>query len=388
LQFANLQLRAESQPDKKSSKKSKKKKKRGQSAPVLQEVPSAIPLEAQAGPSEPEQQNGKGDLVETIDHVVQTRQDPPAALLGRNFSEETSSLAKLQKVGAGTNELTSAYVMGLLFAQPPKRVAEWCELAPSDVLAYLAEHGEEGTWWLFTLDLLRWPQPRFSAMSELLLRPENHGFAAVIESMALAAMIIRADEYGKQRAIAQEGYFARRKPQELRTFNKAMAAMKKLVGPETRRLSMIELWMRVTAAEAWTRLTLLEARISKAIPQTAASSFGLLATIYSPLSNEIMQGAAPGSSEELVLAAVLKDGQRTMKEGEDLLAKEGTLRKSRGAELDLVREEKEQLAAVLLELKFGLSQWNVGPEKGYEPASLQSGFATWVLVRLWWSSLH
>jgi hypothetical protein len=414
---SNLQLRAESQPDKKSAKKGKKKKKKGQSAQVRQEVPSAIPAGApeetpyraqsskerlqtlpeeirissvpqsfdaaktKAGPSETEQQNGKGSRLETNEPVVETRQDPPAALLGRNFSEETSSLAKLRKVGAGTNELTSAYVMGLLFAQPPKRVAEWCELAPSQVQAYLAEHGEEGTWWLFTLDLLRWPQPRFAAMSELLQRPENRSFAAVIESMALAALTIRANEYGKQRAVAREGYFALKKPEERLTLHKATAAMKKILGHKTELLSLLLHWMRLTAAEVGMRQTLLEARIRKMIPHSAVSSDGLLATIHSLISNEIMQGAAPSSSDGVVLATVARDGQMMMEKGEDLLAEQGTLRKSKGGELDLLREGKVQLADVFTELMFGLNLMRAGPEQDYEPASLQSGFTTWLLVR-------
>lgn len=333
---------------------------------MRQELPSAIPSDAQGGPLAPEQQNGKSSLLEP----VETRQDPPAALQRRDFNKETSSLAKLQKVGAGTDELTSAYVMGLPFAQPPKRVAEWCKLAPSQVQAYLAEHGEEGTWWLFTLDLLRWPQPRFTAMSELLQRPENRGFAAVIESMALAALIIRADEYGKQRAIAREGYFARRKPQERLAVNKAIAAMKKLLGPETRLLSLLEHWMRVTAAEAWTRLTLLEDRIRKASPQTAAISDGLLATFHSLVSDESMQGTTPSLSEEGALASLVKDGQRMIKLVEDLLAEQGTVRKGRGAALDLLSKEKEGLVVVVAELVFGLSRLRAGPEQGYEPVSL------------------
>lgn len=333
-----------------------------------------------SGPSEKEQQSGKSILVETSISVAEIRWVPPAGLLGRNFSHETSSLAKLQKAGAGTEELTSAYVMGLPFAKPPKRIAEWCKLAPSNVQAYLAEHGEEGTWWLFTLDLLRWPQPRFAAMSELLQWPENRSFAAVIESMALAALTIRANEYEKHRAVAREGYFALKKPEERLTVHKAIAAMEKILGHKTELLSLLLHWMRLTAAEVGMQQTLLEASIRKIIPHSAASSPGLLATIHSLDSNEIMQGAAPRSSEGVVLATVARDGQMMMEKGEDLLAEQGTLRKSKGGELDLLREGKVQLADVFMELMFGLNLMRAGPAQDYEPASLQSGFTIWLLV--------
>lgn len=351
-----MQIKGESGAEKKAAKKAKKKQKKKKAEAVGSPDPSRASTpsgSSQTAPSETIQSNGGAQISVTaaspqiIDalqtaptdqaaqtagspHAGQTAQTPlitrtaegtrtaqiaqsaqsaaavielPPVLKGRDFITETGgSLDKIQQLGAGAEELTSAYVMGLCSAQPPGRIAEWCELAPAGVQEYLLGHPEEGTWWVFTLDLIQWPEARFSAMAEFLGRTENELLAKVLSSMAVAALRVRTTESRNRTGILRDGYLELPGSIDRRALDRAIDATAGLWAPGVSRKvaegKLIEAWLRFATVAVQGTEALCAFFLKKAIDRGFSNDLGF---VWATLSNKLSSIRSPPEVEMSVL---------------------------------------------------------------------------------------
>lgn len=366
-----LQLRAESEADGKGSKKGKKKKKKKGAQPP--EVPTPIPAGGEGDPFKPDEQRA----VRTLDEIAPaSRKDAPLALRGRNFAKEMPVLGALRTIGAGTEELTPEYVMGIV--QSPSRVAEWCELTPAQAQEYLLAHPEDGTWWLFTLDFLTWPKARFDPMWEFLRRGENQAFALPIESMALGALHIRAGEYWERHLTARRAYFAKGKAQkeehEQTALDTVVKELRDWMG-EGATPTLWEYWLRLTIAGAATVQTLI------AVYHNEAGG-GKFADVLPKINGLYSAADWHGGSEPRVLRESLKGAPEWLERGDALIERASTVTSELAGPEDkfgtwhlgtqgcMLWAQRSHLSSYIAEVTFALSRMGPGPRMDYEPVSM------------------
>jgi hypothetical protein len=366
----HLQLRAESEADGKSSKKGKKKKRKKGAQPT--EAPTPVPAGSEGDPSKRDEQSASKSSNEI---VPASRKDAPFALRGRNFAKEMPVLGTLQQVGAGTEELTPEYVMGIPSAQGPRRVAEWCELTPAQVQDFLLEHPEDGTWWLFTLDFLTWPKARFDPMREFLRRRDNQAFAKPIESMALGTLHIRTGEYWERHLTARYAYFAQGKAQkedhEQTALDTTVKELRDWMGERTTP-TLWEYWLRLTSAGAATVQTLIAVYHNEAGGGKFSDVLPKINALYSDTDWH-------GGSEPRVLKEFLKGAPKWVEVGEALAERASTVTSELagsdekwgtwhlGTHGCMLWAQKSHLNHYIAEVTFALSKMGPGPRMDYKP---------------------